>query len=160
VKYTIKWIENKTSAKGAPYAKATLVDEKGVETQDVTIFGSYAGFSDMRPETSTEGQLKPSVYNGKTSYVLERMVVAPEWATKKGGGAGIKAAQERKEVMIEKAQERKSESIAYFNAINSAIALYAVMNERGDAKASQEFIVEWRDWFLSEWEKYNQKPPF
>jgi len=62
------------------------------------------------------------------------------------------------EQALKDAQYRKSLSIAYFNSVNSAIALVTptvltvVSSVEPDQakKAIQEFIVEWRDWFLEE----------
>ena len=62
--------------------------------------------------------------------------------------------------VIKDAQYRKGLSIAYFNANNGAIELAKIYLEKGieiggaSTKDTQEFITEWRDWFLSEHENY------
>jgi hypothetical protein len=60
--------------------------------------------------------------------------------------------------MIEKAQERKSDSIAYFNSVNAAIEL---MSHRGienmPDQEVEDALISWREWFLSEYRKYEAK---
>lgn len=150
--YTIQKIEFKTSGAGNKYARATI------DGKEVAIFDKFPNFENLKEGDTVDGDLTKKDYNGKESWTLNPLY-KPSTFQPKGGGAGVKAAQERKEVMIEKAQERKSESIAYFNAINSAIALYNAHPEK-EMHNPKEFIIEYRDWFLAEWEKYNQKTPF
>jgi hypothetical protein len=64
---------------------------------------------------------------------------------------------DKKAENIEKAQDRKNDSIAYFNAINSAIALVKEF-KLVDAVDIKESISYWREWFLSEWHKYEADP--
>lgn len=152
--FTIEWIEIKTSAKGNRYARASINAQDGSKHPDVTIFSSFPNFDAIKPSSTVEGELVSKDYNGKTSFTLE----APKSAQPKGG-AGIKAAQERKEQMIEKAQERKNSSIAYFNAVNSAIALLGKTLDiaHDDTEQIEKFVRHWRDWFLAEWEKYDAR---
>lgn len=73
---------------------------------------------------------------------------------------GVAAAQERKSEYIKEAQERKEESIAYFNATNSAIQLLT-SNPRFQEMTPEDKkdnIIWWREFFLSEWRKYDAKP--
>lgn len=59
---------------------------------------------------------------------------------------------DNKDTIIRDAQYRKGLSIAFFNATNAAIELAKIFNLQGvDAK---KFIVEWRDFFLSEHHSY------
>lgn len=85
-------------------------------------------------------------------------VVDPKGSQRKAAPArgGMKAAQERKEQMIKDAQERKNESVAYFNSVNSAIGLVTKFAdfETFDNSTIHRLIQEERDWFLSEWKKY------
>ena len=67
-------------------------------------------------------------------------------------GKGIEEAQERKAGFIRVAQDRKERSIAFFNATNSAIAMYQALKSTEDP---HEFILRERAWFLSEFERYN-----
>jgi len=54
------------------------------------------------------------------------------------------------EQALKDAQYRKSLSIAYFNSVNSAIALAGTMFPDMEGVDAKEFIKEWRDWFLEE----------
>jgi len=77
---------------------------------------------------------------------------------------GIAKAQEKKAEYIREAQDRKSESIAYFNSLNCAIQIYAAHKPNIDTeKELGDYIRRWRDHFLKEWENYNdphKEPPF
>ena len=62
---------------------------------------------------------------------------------------------------------RKERSIAWFNSTNNAIAILAAYSaampkmkkvERIDFENSKANIIEWRDWFMSEWDKENPAP--
>lgn len=75
--------------------------------------------------------------------------------------------QSKKAAEIQVAQERKSDSIAFFNATNAAIKIVesdpAYSNREMTVERIQESIRFWRDWFLSEWASHNDsqtKPPF
>jgi len=73
-----------------------------------------------------------------------------------GSGANIAKAQERKAEFIEKAQDRKNEAIAFFNATNNAIALIAQLSGfplKNDSELQAD-IRSWRTFFLNEWIKY------
>lgn len=52
-------------------------------------------------------------------------------------------------------QYRKSRSIAFFNATNSAISLLTTNEELAtwSDEQVQKFITKWRDWFLSEYDR-------
>ena len=66
----------------------------------------------------------------------------------------LSKAMDLKNTRIHKAMDRKEKSIAFFNSVNSAIALVS-----GFGKPSMEIddikqaVLFWRDWFFSEWEK-------
>lgn len=55
--------------------------------------------------------------------------------------------------LMRDAQYRKSRSIAFFNSTNSAINLLApIISSLNDFEIKDK-IVEWRDWFLAEYDK-------
>ena len=58
------------------------------------------------------------------------------------------------EKLIKDAQYRKGLSIAFFNAINSAVALLSTDKEYYTQDELKERIVELRDWFLEEHRNY------
>ena len=68
-------------------------------------------------------------------------------------------AQTRKAEFIQQAQERRDESIAFFNSVNAAISLLEArgsLNKMTDLEI-QTAIRLWRNWFL---EEFKNKPPF
>lgn len=154
--YKINWLERKTSKAGKPYTTLTLVKEDGSQV-DATIFSSFLNYANLKAGDTVEGDLKGSDYNGKVSYVLEVPNVQPR------GSQGFARGNNTRSADIEKAQQRKSDSIAYFNAVNSSIALVSKFTDGLNNSSLKEALREWRDWFLSEYEKYNEptnKNPF
>lgn len=154
MKYSIEWLERKETSTGKTKYDATLKNEAGVVTEKVTIWDSFPNFSDLKPGTVIDCDVVTK-QNGKYTNVTAYPSKNPNGTTRP---QGMKAAQERKAEMIEKAQERKSESIAFFNATNNAIVLLEAYNKNAEYPFSPEgakkFITEWREWFLTEWQKY------
>ena len=146
MKYTIDWMEEKVSAKGSKYYKATLKDETDKEIHDVAIFSS---FGEVLPGSIVEGVLRASEYQGKTSYVLEKGNLGAKPAS---FGGGIAKAQAAKAEYIKEAQQRKEDSIAYFNAINNAIAYLATKNE----PFGLEEVFTIQEKLLERYESYNK----
>lgn len=162
MKYTIEWCERKTTSTGKEKLDCTLTDENKVQTSNVTIWGDWIGFNDIKVGHAVEGDIVPAKdpKYGPTLYPVKK--VAPTGSF--GGPRGIAKAQEVKGQQIKEAQERKSDSIAFFNATNSAIALVTKMTETqpvfpGEAEMKVK-IRAWRDWFIQEYEDYNTKAPF
>lgn len=166
--YEITLAENKLIAKlGKTVLECTLKDETGATYEKVVLWPEDWTLANYHPGSKITGQYVEKVNGNFVNKTLK-----PERTNTLNRGSGIKAAQERKEVMIEKAQERKNSSIAYFNAVNSAIALVSNDKSFHDyGTEGWESIIEgkisrWRDWFLSEWQKYdaqdetNKKVPF
>jgi hypothetical protein len=150
MKYLIKDLKKKHIEKLNKDVIEAQVEEVGtnVITDKVQIWAGFPDFETITFGSVVEGDIVKKVSGNFTNITLYPVKQA---YVPKGGG-GIKAAQERKADMIEKAQERKSDSIAFFNATNSAIALVkGVGFSTEDTKAE---IVFWREWFLSEYRKY------
>lgn len=150
--YTINWLERKTTSTGKNKIDATLDHAEGQE-KGVTIWDSFPDFANLAPGKSIKGDIvvkQNGNYTNKTLYAPKVENIAKGHIG--GLGGGIKAAQERKAVMIEQAQDRKNDSIAYFNSLNSAIAMISkVSPEFSDVR---DEIRKWRDFFLAEWQKY------
>lgn len=147
MKYKVNNLEAKQSAKGTTYYIADFTDEAG-NTVNASTFDSITNASEVEGEITKNGQY--------TNFKL---------GGAKKGGVGIKAAQERKAEMIEKAQDRKNEAIAFFNATNNAIALINTLGLK-DKQDIKDAITYWREWFLDEWIRYeaqdytNKHQPF
>lgn len=156
MKLTIKWGELKTLSSGKRLFDGTFIDETGkefnasvweVDNKNVP----FPGFTELRPSVSFEGNPWTSPTTGKTS-------IYPPKTGNKTGGNGVKVAQERKAQMIEAAQDRKNESIAFFNATNSAIQLVSLYQAKAEYPLTdagiEGAIIRWRTFFLNEWKKY------
>lgn len=74
----------------------------------------------------------------------------------------IEKMMDKKADNIKEAQGRKNDAIAYFNSLNSAIAIFGQVKSLNptlweDGEQIKSFIVEYREWFLEEWYKYEAK---
>lgn len=157
----IEWIENKT-----PDWKVASVSDGGKVYQDVSVNRvnkkgeTFPGFDDLKPGTElTDVTVWTSTSNKHYLFTQTKptpgvMGSKPAWA----GGGGVKAAQERKAQDIEKAQDRKEESIAYFNAMNCSINLVKgnlPMESDEDMTTIEANIDHWFKFFYRRW--YNFK---
>lgn len=138
--YKINKIEQKTSAKGSTYWVADFeADGKVLNASSFDLLGKNIG-------DTVDGEI---ITNGAyTNFKIKKEVKSGGF-----GGAGVKVAQERKAEMIKEAQERKTESIAYFNSVNSAIAILSVQKP-SNVEETKKILAYWRDWFLDEYRKY------
>jgi len=129
-----------------------LKSESGEILDKVSTFDKGEEFQSGR---SVEGEVTKNgnFLNFRKAPTPGVMGERPAWI--KGGG--IAQAQARKEEMIYKAQDRKEESIAYFNAINASIALVKgvwPMETEEDLETYRKNIVYWRDWFYDQWSNF------
>lgn len=162
-KFTIEWSEQKTTSTGKQKMDALLTNQETKEKTDkVTIWGDYPNFATLMTGHDVEGELVPAKdpKYGPTLYPPK-----PAQTTQQGayrGSGGMNKMMETKAKNIEEAQKRKSESIAYFNSVNSAISLLAqaktMMSSGLDEDSAKKFIIQWRDWFISEYEKWDSQP--
>lgn len=160
--YTIDWLEKK-EWQGKKLIDATLQGEGTVTIWELDKDGKqFPGFSDLAPGGKVQGNIWANPTNGKKTLYPPKPQTSGGYGAASRGGGGVKAAQERKAEMIEKAQDRKEDSIAYFNAINSSIALLPNIYELQGAPPStiRAYLTDWRDWFLKEHQNYKEKPPF
>lgn len=143
--------------------KAGAVAEDGQEYA-VSLWKNDWEKYDLRDGDVIRAEMKITEKNGfKNVTLYPERTKAPAYSKGTQSLAGVKAAQERKAEFIEKAQDRKNESIAYFNAINSAISLAKIMPDILEnvpfptEKDVFSAIFRYRDEFLKEWEKYEAK---
>lgn len=157
--YTVTKVENKSQDwKIADLTAADGMNEVAVSINRTGKRGDvFPGFDGIVEGAQIEGILWKSSQN--KNYLFPPKVSLGRKVNASASPTFIKEAQARKAQDIEKAQDRKSDSIAYFNALNSAIALLeAHSRSEGwvlkDDSATKEFLVRWREWFLTEYEKY------
>jgi len=157
-KFKVEWVEEKVTSTGKKKLDITLVSEEGENIDGVTIWEGFPNFSAIKAGDELEGDLvskQNGQYLNKTLYAPKPVNSSP--GSKSGFTGGTKM-MEQKAKNIEEAQKRKSESIAYFNSVNSAIAL--VGKDGSDINTVKNNIIYWRDWFLAEYDKWNEQPPF
>lgn len=159
MKYEILWMENKTTSTGKTFAEAKLKDEQGNITEKATLWGSSWIPMPMNGD-EVEGELQVKQNGQYTNTTLYPPKKASSGAYR-ASGAGIKVAQERKAEFIEKAQDKKEESIAYFSSLNAAINLVChhpyYRESTGEAELIQR-IIGLRERFYKEWQKHEPNP--
>lgn len=166
LKYNIDWLEEKSPE----WKIVSLTNEAGIKYTDVSINKrdknniEFPNFDNLKAGDTISGEFWEKPDKSKR-YLYPPRIEKPV----RGGSSfgGVSKLMDKKAEQIEKAQERKSESIAYFNATNNAIAIVNEFSKSAIEKGliyttsdKQKDIVEWRDWFLSEYERWNQKTPF
>jgi hypothetical protein len=158
--YTIDWLEKK-EWEGKKLINATLQGEGDVTIWEIDKDGKpFPGFADLMPGSQITGSIWVNPKNGKKTLYPPKPVGASS-----GGSFPRKPAvsQTEKNAGIKEAQDRKEESIAYFNATNSAIAIVSQLYDlRGGVPEAtvKATLQSWRDWFLKEHHNYKEKPPF
>ena len=161
MKYIINWSERKRTTTGKEKLSASLKGEDGAITEDATIWQDFPGFQELMTGHTVEGDLVPAKdpKYGPTLYPLKKTTA---WGMSKPylKSGAVSALMDKKAEQIEKAQDRKAESIAYFNSVNSAIALTQHVTSPLNIEEKKAELIYWRDWFLSEYDKWNSKPPF
>lgn len=161
MKYKIIWSEKKTTSTGKEKIDATLDD--GQRTIDkVTIWGDFPNFAGLMTGHEVDGDLVTKQNGQYTNHTLYPVKVAT--TSNFGGSRGVSKLMDKKAENIKEAQERKAESIAFFNSTNSAIALVNAMRDNDVHIPSESelkvTIRAWRDWFLKEYEDWNKGQPF
>ena len=152
-KFSVEWMENRTSAKGNKYIRATLKDEGGAEFTDVAIFDKFPDFANIISGSTLEGNLVSKDYQGKTSYTLNSPNSAPTGGF--GGAGGVKM-MEKKAESIAKSQDRKEEGIkiaSVFRAsYETALEEWRSVKEGPDGEVLS-FDANFRGCF-EKWKKY------
>lgn len=153
MKYKLREVENK----GTDWKVVSIIGVDGESAESVSVNRVnkkgevFPNFDGIVVGGEVEGNLWASDAGKKYLF-------APKAFTK-GSGGGIAKAQAVKAEYIKEAQARKDNSIAYFNATNSAIAIVNSIFANTDEKPTRDTleiqIVSWRDWFLSEWDAFN-----
>lgn len=169
MKYTIDWIEKKSSS----WAIATLVEivEGSKTTTDVSInkFNkdetvAFPKFDELQPGSNIEGNLWRSPSTGKWSLFPNRPapksdseVMARNTPAK--GFSGAAKAMETKAANIEKAQDNKTKGIMVASAFRDATLLltnhptYAELSLDEVRQNHKAFV----DWYIKSWNEAEEK---
>jgi hypothetical protein len=164
MKYTIQRSIKKTTQTGKPFIKATLKDEVGQEIENVSIWSDFPQFERLEPGVQTVGVVETTTQgfrNLKPATVGRVVDIQNQSQTQMT--TRVPSYDQRVD-SIRRAQDKKYEAIAYFNATNSAISLVSNMKSKlstGTVNRSmmKQEIMFWRDWFMDEWKRY-ETPSF
>lgn len=150
-KYSVEWMERRTTASGKIMIKATLQDETGAQYTDIGIWSDFPGFADLMPGSSVQGNI---VEKGqyKTLYPTR----APRATTGGQGGGnmrGVAAAQVRKQEGIREAQENKSHAIKVASAMRDATLLIDALGYKFETQEEMwEAHKLLRTRYIKEWD--------
>jgi len=134
-------------------------DKNGTPMRIVTFDGGQkvwvsSKYDSQNYESVIEGSEHPLHKEGN----FWKIGAAGATSTTSGGFQSKKAGE------IRVAQDHKEESIAYFNSVNSALALtVAYKDQLKNTSEMKMFIQEWRDFFLKEYKAHKDptnEPPF
>src|SRR3990167_4384863 len=153
MRYKIQWIEEKVSAKGTKYNRATLIDEGGHQTEGVAIFDSFKG--DLQAGRDVEGKLTSKDWQGKVSYTLENET--PSGANGGSRGGMIDHAKEKKAEMIGHAQEAKKDAIKLASVNGNAVGIVKALIEAGGFEDLSHESIEkeinyWKAYLDTNWD--------
>lgn len=156
--YKIDFIEDAPTKSGIMKCNATVTDETGVQTENVTLWlSSWPNLKELKPGSVLAATLEVKVngqYTNKTLYPQKtdtlKRTQAPAWA-------------KAKEKSIEKAQENKQEGIKVSSTFRDA-TLVTIAFFQGIQFTEEQFRKKWvenREWL---WKQFDfddtQLPPF
>lgn len=160
MKYTINWLERKTTSTGKDKADCTL--KNGEEIIDkVTIWADFPNFASLMAGQEINGILDIRTNGQYTNKTLKPELTQGWGGGKKQPSINISKLMDKKAENIAEAQGRKNDSIAYFNSLNSAIAFVGANNKDFTMMSQEEAynaVLKVRDLFLGEWHKYEADP--
>jgi hypothetical protein len=139
-KFKIEWFENKPTSTGKARAIVSLKDEGGKMYEGVTMWGTNWNLAELGSGHEVEGDYKEE-QNGQ---YLNKTLFKPSVAGGRRDG-GMKAAQERKETMITKAQDQKQLGIEISSTFRDATAI-TVAQFNGKSFTDEEFKTKWQEW--------------
>ena len=158
MKYDITWCEVKQTQTGKTKMDASLQSSDGQVFDKVTIWGDFAGFTEIRPGSSVEGDI---VTNGNW-----KTLSAPKHAPTGNAarGAGIALSQLRKADGISKSFDRKESGIEISATFRDAtlITNLQLQGKNPDVDMVKDTWTYWRSWLLENWDvpKTDLKQPF
>lgn len=171
--YTISKIETVALKTGRVKKSASLKEEGGVEHHNVTIWSSWPNFANLDVGQRVDGNIEVTQNGQYTNKTLQHGMnpngtykPTPNGSNFANKG-GIKQAQERKETMIEKAQDNKELGIKISSTMRMAVDIVVAniamqpnvaIDPVRDTEKVQNGIRNWRKWLWQEWENYPKSP--
>ena len=153
MKYIIDWCERGQTKTGKQNIKATLKDEQGVMTENVTLWGDYPDFANLMPGKEVNGDINVKQNGQYTNKTLYPVTTYKKFEAKPNN---IAKAQETKKENIKEAQDNKEQGIKISSTIRMAVDIAIA-----ESDTRPENIKEKRAWLWNEWEKSDKDfPPF
>lgn len=150
--YTIDIVDVKTTSAGKEYKSVTL--KAGTETYEkVSIWSDNPDYDAV----VEGGKISGEVFKNEKGYWNFKGATAPKTAYK-GGAAGINKAMEVKAQNIEKAQDRKDDSIAISGAMRDATLISLAALRDRPFPTDEEYKAEWTRWV--KWLLSKRNEPF
>lgn len=140
--YKISWLVQSTTTTGKVKATLTLIDATGNEIPNVTAWGDFPGFKELRPEGIITGNLITKNFKG-TNWVS----IMPEKNLNGTYKPTATSFIQQKSEVIEKAQDRKNDSIKNSSTFRDATLLTIEWRKERLAKGLNTTSEEWQ----SEW---------
>ena len=150
---TIDWVETKTGARG-PYQVASIVRPDGEMVHNVYIFSNFPGYP-FSPGVKISGSIDMSgkYKNLKFGKTVQRTIPMQTQSP-------ISIAMDRKNTMVQRAQDNKELGIRVAGAMRDATLIVTQMypelakitDQEVKEKAIQEKWHHWRGFFFDQWE--------
>lgn len=140
-KYIVDWAETKTTSTGKTYVQCVVKDEAGKEYENVKVWNDNPQVRNAKPGESLDGSLEYS--EQYKSYTFK----AAEGNLSRFGAkpSGIKAAQERKNEMINGAMDRKENGMVLAATFRDATLI--TLAQLGSMPfTEEEFKAKWQSW--------------
>lgn len=141
--YRAQNIQHKTTSTGKPYISATLIDSEGNEHERVSIWSDFPGFHGITEGSTIMGDL---VSNGKFKNLKPTRGGGSAYSAPRSPAYGVKAAQERKGEMINKAQEAKEIGIKLSGAMRDATLITLASLKDQPFPDDDDFMAAWKKW--------------
>lgn len=150
-------------AKG-PWKKAafTLTDGK-----EVSMWGDHPDFPNLKAGASVSGDLTKGEYKGKEQWTLKPLAKPSTFAPRTSNNAAIAKNMDKKAATIEKAQDRKEESMKLAAIQRDSILLVTSFYPEANAVYENDIpgkeaylqgrIMEWKKWLE---QNYGDGQPF
>lgn len=161
MEYEVIWLEQKTTKTGKVMANLTLKDPSGVQIENVTVWGDFPGFIDIRPGGKVRGIIQNKTDTNNRIWKTLKFDV-PHKISIPRTPIQNPAAELQKEISksVEQHQTRKEDGFRTSATFRDATLLTVEWRRERVAKGlnttSEEWQVEWknvRNWLDSKYDE-------
>lgn len=151
--YTIEWLEKKEYKPGKFLYKVSLKPATGDMINNVTIWDSFPGFTDIMPGSTISGELETKEHNGYVNTTLKAPRSANSERSANRKTEIVTQAMERKEQSITRFQATKEESIKMAGAARDATLIVTTFYPEFSLAPNKDALIkeqwnQWRSWLL------------